>query len=261
MRYTAFTNVVSASLGLLLIVLAGHGFRCDGRTILISSFSGLMLVLSSACSLQVLKNGTVALSSLFGTAGLIVPCIAGIFLFGTPMSRGQWLGISLFFVAAYLLISSSAKIVCKFTFKTFLLLIGVMLTNGLTMLAQQMFSHYVPDGDVSVFSFLTFGIVGIFMVFMAVYAAAKSPRAAQDKLTPGLLGMGTVLAVAVFVINQLATLSTTLVPPVILFTLINGGSTIIGAIVAAICFHEKLTVRSVLGIVIGVGAMVIIKAT
>ena len=68
------------------------------------------------------------------------------------------------------------------------------------------------------------------------------------------------MSVAVFIINQLATLSTAIVPPVILFTFINGGSTIIGAIVAAVCFHEKLTLRSITGIILGVLSMIIIKA-
>ena len=45
-----------------------------------------------------------------------------------------------------------------------------------------------------------------------------------------------------------------------MFTFINGGNTIIAAVMAAIVFKEKLTVKSVLGIVLGIGALVIIKA-
>ena len=259
-KYMAFMKVVAASLGLILILIAGNGFKCDLLTVLISTFSGIMLVLSSAFGMLVLRSGTVALSSLFGTAGLIVPCIAGIFLFNAPMSWGQWLGVAIFFVAAYLMITSSSKIACKFTLKTFLLLLGVMFTNGFTMIAQQMFTFYVPEGDVSVFSFLSFGIVGIFMIIMAIITSARSEHTEEDKLTPSIMGMAVVLAAAVFIINQLATLSTAFVSPVVLFTFINGGSTIIAAIVAAVCFREKLTVRSVLGIIIGVASMVIIKA-
>ena len=69
-----------------------------------------------------------------------------------------------------------------------------------------------------------------------------------------------VLSTAVFIINQLATLATAIVSPVILFTFINGGSTIIGAVVAALMFKEKFATRSVTGIVLGVLALIIIKA-
>lgn len=71
---------------------------------------------------------------------------------------------------------------------------------------------------------------------------------------------GAILSIAVFIINQLATISTVLVPPAVLFAFINGGSTIIAAVVAAVCYKEKLTVRSVTGVLVGVAALVIIKA-
>lgn len=258
-QYCSYTNILSAVLGLLLILIAHNGFSCNFTAFLISAFSGLMIVSSTGFSLAAMKSGTVALTSLFSTAGILVPCIAGIFLFGQPMSWGQWGGIALFFVAAYLLIESSAKIYSGFSFKTLILLIGNMLANGLTMLAQQMFTFYVPYGDVSMFSFLSFGVVGVLM-FILSCVPAKGESKIQYQLSSKLLVLGAVSAVAVFIINQLATLSTALVPPAILFAFINGGSTIISAIVAAVCFHEKLTMRSVTGITIGVIALVIIKA-
>ena len=267
-QYCAYSNILSAILGLLLILLAKNGFNCSLNTLLISCFSGLMLAASSGFSLAAMKSGTIALTSLFGTGGILVPCIAGIFLFGHPMSWGQWGGIALFFVAAYLLIGSSAKIYSGFSFKTLILLIGTMLTNGFTMLAQQMFtfyvpdgdvSVYVPDGDVSVFSFLSFGIVGVLLLILSLIPA-KGEAKIEYRLSSKLLLLGAVSAIAVFIINQLATLSTELVSPAILFAFINGGSTIIAAIVAAVGFHEKLTIRSILGIIIGVIALVIIKA-
>ena len=258
-QYCAYSNILSAILGLLLILLAKNGFNCSLNTLLISCFSGLMLAASSGFSLAAMKSGTIALTSLFGTGGILVPCIAGIFLFGHPMSWGQWGGIALFFVAAYLLIGSSAKIYSGFSFKTLILLIGTMLTNGFTMLAQQMFTFYVPDGDVSVFSFLSFGIVGVLLLILSLIPA-KGEAKIEYRLSSKLLLLGAVSAIAVFIINQLATLSTELVSPAILFAFINGGSTIIAAIVAAVGFHEKLAIRSILGIIIGVIALVIIKA-
>ena len=258
-QYGSYTNILSGVLGILLILIAGNGFKCNLTAFLISLFSGLMLAASTGLSLASMKSGTVALTSLFGTAGILVPCIAGIYLFGQPMSWGQWDGIALFFVAAYLLIGSSAKIYSGFSLKTLILLIGTMLANGFTMLAQQMFTFYVPDGDVSVFSFLSFGIVGVLMLILS-RIPAKGEAKIKYRLSSRLLVLGAVSSVAVFIINQLATLSAAIVPPAILFGFINGGSTIIAAIVAAVCYHEKLTMRSVLGIIIGVMALIIIKA-
>lgn len=260
-KYSAFRNLISGGLGFLLIFLAGKGFQCDLKTLAISLFSGCMLVLSSGLGLAVLKNGTVALFSMFGTAGLLIPCIAGIFLFHNPMSVGQWLGVALFFVAAYFLISSSSKIYHGFSFKTFLLLMGVLLAEGCTMLSQQMFSYYVKDGNVSVFSFLSFSVLGLALTLFIPFVNrnAKNKTENPAPLSKKLLLIGFIQAVAVFIINQLATLASAMVSPAVLFTFINGGSTIIGSIVAAVFFKEKFTPRSVVGIVLGVTALVAIK--
>ena len=114
-QYCSYSNILSGILGLFLILIAQNGFNFSLSTLLISCFSGIMLAASSGFSLAAMKCGTVVLSSLFSTAGILVPCIAGIFIFNQPMSYGQWIGIALFFVAAYLLIGSSAKIYSGFS--------------------------------------------------------------------------------------------------------------------------------------------------
>ena len=75
-----------------------------------------------------------------------------------------------------------------------------------------------------------------------------------------VLAFGAVLSVAVFIINQFATLAASIVPSVVLFSFINGGSTIIGAVVAAIFFKEPLNFRSIFGITLGISSLILIKA-
>ena len=70
---------------------------------------------------------------------------------------------------------------------------------------------------------------------------------------------GLILAFAVFVINQLATISTPLISPVILFSFINGGATIISAIVGFIIYKEKPNWQSILGLILGLGSLIMIK--
>lgn len=258
-KYGAYRQLLSAAIGLFVIIAAGKGFRFNMITVITATVSGLALFGNLVCSQTVLKSGTMALNSLFGTAGMLIPCIAGVILFNEPMSVGQLMGVALLIVSAYFLISSSNKIHTKFTLRTFLLLIGTLLTNGTTMLMQQMFAHYVPNGDVSVFSLLSFGIVGISLLLLTIVMNKKNTEESKP-LSKGLLIYGAILSAAVFIINQLATISTVLVPPTVLFAFINGGSTIIAAVVAAVCFKERLTIRSVCGVLLGVAALVIVKA-
>lgn len=259
-KYTAYQYTVSALLGLVLLLTDISGIKIDLPTIAIALLSGISLFFSTFFTIYGMKSGTVSLVSMFSTAGLLVPIIAGAFMFKQPVSLVQWVGIVLFFLSAWLLIKSSENTYNGFNFKTFLLLIGAMLSNGLTMLAQQMYTHYVPGGNISLFSFLSFGAVTIFGIPAALSMGRSEKNTDLDKnLSKTLYICGFALAVAVFVINQFATSLTALLPPVFLFTFINGGGTIISTLVAAVMYKEKLSLYSILGVIIGLSSMIIIK--
>ncbi len=254
LQFVSYRSFISGALALLLILFAANGFKCNLPTVLISLMSGICLTASAGFSIYAMKSGTVALTSMFSTAGLIIPVVAGVFLFGKPVSLGQVIGMLLFFCAAFLLISSSKKMYSGFSVKTLLMLLGILLAEGCTMLAQQMFAYYIPDGDVAVFSFFSFSIPAVIIGAYVLLKDRKSFHISRE-----LSVLGAAQAGAVFVINQLATLAAALVSPVILFTFINGGSTVIGAVVAALAFREKLTLRTVIGVLLGVSALIIIK--
>ena len=214
---SAFKNTISSVLGLALILIAGSGFKADFKTIIIAVFSGLCLFISGCCSTYAMKSGTVSLNSMFGTAGMIIPIIAGAVLFNQPIAVMQVAGLGLFFLSAYLLIGASKTVYSNFSYKTVLLLIGSMVSNGGTMLAQQMFTHFVSDGDISVFSFISFGVIAVLAsVAYFIMSSKNKSDDVETKLPRALKICGIALAVAVFVINQLATASTKLVSPVIL---------------------------------------------
>ena len=112
------------------------------------------------------------------------------------------------------------------------------------------------------FSFLSFAIIAILGSITFLFMKNQKAEDAEESTGSSkktLLICGIALAVAVFVINQLATLSTVLVSPVILFTFINGGGAIISTIVAAILYKEKLSPRTVSGVVLGILSLVVIK--
>ena len=222
--FTTYQSAIAAVLGLLLVAAGSKGFDVDIKTFLIAAFSGVTLFLSIFFGIYAMKSGTVSLSSMFGTAGLIIPLIAGIFMFNQPVRPLQWLGVVIFFVSAWLLVGSSKDVFGSFSLKTFLLLIGTLVSNGGTMLAQQMFTAFVPDGEVSMFSFLSFGIIAVLGCVLYLFVRGKNQvtDTTSEKSRKMLVTSGIALAVALFLINQAVTLSTTLLPPVMLFAFANG---------------------------------------
>lgn len=281
-KYTVFYQGMAAVLALVLFLIGQIGGEATpeiGATLLYATVSGIALAICCMCSLYALGTGTMVLNSIFGTAGLLIPTIASMILYDEVLQIWQWLGIAVFIVGAYLLIGNSKSIYGKFTWKTFLVLMLSLITNGLTMFMQKMFGMNIADGNVSLFSFGSFasGVVVLLVVLvnLSQYAArqrtpAKQPTQTGEftflpmhpedtRLPKQLFLYGSLLAIAVFIINQFATMATPLISAVVLFALINGGATVISAIVGAVMFREKLSLQTIIGVLLSIGALVVIQ--
>lgn len=257
--YGTYSYTLAGLIAFVMLLFDGmSGFSLPA--VGISALSAVSLAVSLFCSIEALKSGVMVLAAMAGSAGLLLPCIAGIFMFNEPMKPMQFIGIALLIFSGWLLIGYSKEQTGSFTPRTLLLLIGSMLSNGSVMLAQKMFSKYLPDTSVSIFSFLTFGLIGIGMFIGLVPSLlSQSGRAKIAAVPKPVFLYGTISSIILLAINQLATLAGRNVPSAIMFPINDGGATIITAITAAIFFKEKLTVRSVCGLILGIGSLIVIN--
>ncbi len=257
--YGTYSYILAGLIAFVMLLFDGmSGFSLPA--VGISALGAVSLAVSLFCSIEALKSGVMVLAAMAGSAGLLLPCIAGIFMFNEPMKPMQFIGIALLIFSGWLLIGYSKEQTGSFTPRTLLLLIGSMLSNGSVMLAQKMFSKYLPDTSVSIFSFLTFGLIGIGMFIGLVPSLlSQSGRTKIAAVPKPVFLYGTISSIILLTINQLATLAGRNVPSAIMFPINDGGATIITAITAAIFFKEKLTVRSVCGLILGIGSLIVIN--
>lgn len=250
-----FSNIVSALVALVALIVA-NDFSCDAFTVLTAAACGLCITLATLTQYVSLRQSTIALNTMFGTASMLLPSIAGIFLFGETMSVWQWAGLVLFIAAAYFLICASSKEKAKMTWKGLLLLLGVFAFNGLSSLLQKYFA--VEQGEAAnatFFNFLCFAINGVlFYVITGVYCLAK--REKFSLLPPKLMVWNGVQAAAVFAVGLLITVMAATLSSAVLFTVSGVIMLLANALVGAIGFKEKFTVFSVCGIVLSIAAAV-----
>lgn len=257
--YSAYSYLLAGGAALILLLAEGVG-GISLPAFGISALGALSLALNLYCGLEALKSGVMVLASLAGSAGLLLPCIAGIFMFDEPMRPMQFVGIAVLIFSGWLLIGYSKEQKGAFTPRTLLLLLGSMLSNGMIMVAQKMFSKFLPDVSASVFSFLAFGLVGVGMLACLLLRLARSRSTDEIKKMPKKLFLyGIILSGILLVINQLATVAGRAVPSAVMFPINDGGATIISAVTAAIFFNEKLTARSVCGLLLGIASLMIIN--
>ena len=253
---------ISAVFALILFIFTENPAEAvRGLTALgwvISAATGLALTVSLVCSLLALHGSSIVLGALFSMAGLLVPTVAGIFIFGQKVSLLQWGGIVFLFVSAYFLWSASQKTNGRLTFKTLLLLLGSMLANGCTMLFQTLYKAFVPDGSVTLYSFLQFAVPSVAM--LAVFGAKSGLNKKYSvSFSRKLIFFTAVAAISLFGISQISTIASEIIPIAVLFPVSDGGGMVISALVAAAVYKEKLSVKSGIGIIIGITAVCIMK--
>lgn len=259
--YTAFQYLVSAVLSVFLLTDQNSLFSVSPTGMAISVLGGIAMFTSSLCSMTALKNGVqLVLTSLFSSMSILIPTVASVFLFGEAMSIWQVAGVAALLYAACLLLGITGASCRNFSVRGLLLLLGLFLADGLTMLAQKCYPHYEPQADTAVYTFLSFGTAFVLTGLMAGTDMVRTKTPVARVLSKDILIGGAVLAVMLFVIMYLGIVAVPLVSAVVLYSLVAGGTLIIAFLVGAIVFKEPVTRRNLVGLLIGITALVVINA-
>ena len=262
-HYGAYYQLLAALVSLITLAFVGfHGFNFP--TLLCSVLSALCLTVSIFSSIEAMKGCTLVLINMTSSASIVIPCVLGIFLFDEPMSLLQWVGLAIFIASAYFLVSDSKSTGGKMSFKTVLMLIAYFVAEGSIVVVQKYFAKSVPNGNTAVYSFLMFASNAIILFACAVvasmmHAQKKQRRFRIEALDKRLYGYGAILAVAIFVVNVVVTTLAKTVDSVVLFSLESIISISVTTAVGALVFSEKITVKKIMGILIGLVAVFIIN--
>ncbi len=260
--YIMLSKGMAAAAAAVTLIISLDFSGVDFLTVLIATVSGISLTIGSFCGIKALLGGTIVLSSVFSTSGLIIPCILSAIFLGESMSYVSFICVVALIFAAILLINSTKKIYTGFSAKTLIYLLGSFASNGMVMFCQKLFGYLRPQGNVSLFSFLTFFVPVISLLILRFVLKAKKKKDKEffTPLPKKLYLYALFLSIAVFVIQQFVTELTPIMSAVLLFSLVNGGATIISALTGAILYKEKLTVRSVSGLLLALISLICIKA-
>lgn len=259
--YTAFQYLLCAVLSVFLLTDIKGIFSVSPMGMAISILGGIAMFSSSLCSMTALKNGVqLVLTSLFSSMSILIPTIASVFLFGESMSLWQIAGVAALLYAAYLLLGISKASYQDFSVKGLLFLVGLFAADGLTMLAQKCYPHYEPQADTAVYTFLSFGTAFVLTGLMAGTDMVRTKTKITRVLSKDILLGGAILAGMLFIIMYLGILAVPLISAVVLYSLVAGGTLIIAFLVGATVFKEPVTKRNLIGLAIGIAALVVINA-
>lgn len=259
--YTAYQYLISTVLSVFLLTDIRSVFSVSPSGLVIGVLGGIAMFSSSLCSMSALNRGVqMILTSLFSSISIIIPTVASTFLFGEDMSIWQIIGVAALLYAAGLLLGISKESYRDFSAKGFLLLLGLFAADGMTMLAQKCYPYWEPEGDVAVYTFLAFGTAFVLTGIMGTVDMGKAHTNITKVMNKDLAVGGAVLAAVLFLVMYLGIVAVPLIPAVILYSLVAGGTLLVAFGVATVIFKEPVTKKNIIGVLISILALIIINA-
>ena len=264
-RWLLNTVSVVAAVGLVWsLVQAGNFFpQTSVTTILCALLSGVATSAFIVSWIISIQRGAFVTTDVFLTLGVGLTIALSAAFLGEKVKITQILGFIILIIAAYVICSYNISIKGKMSFGSFMLLLVCGASNGLADFAQKIFVKKVEGESAAAFNFYSyvFSATTLFIIYLVFRAYKKSeeksvfstPQAKKVILHVSLM------AVLLFVTSYFKTLAAHELDAAVLYPLNQGATLILSMTLAAVCFKEKITVRSLVGISLTFVALVIIN--
>lgn len=191
-HYGGYYQLLSAIFSLVALCFVGfHGF--SGTMVLYAVGTAVFMAIELFTEIEALKGTSLLVVQMFAAGAVVVPCLFGnFFIEGQEMSVYQWIGLALFMVAMYFMVSEgktkqSEEISQdavdvgqdtptkqdapkqKMSLKTIVMLVLMLIGAGGTTVVQDAFGNLVEDGNTAMYSFLIFAInaVVLYLCYLA----------------------------------------------------------------------------------------------
>ena len=274
LHYGGYYQLIAAALS--LIALLYYGFSGFNTTMVLCSIGmAAFITLGLFTEMQALKGASLILVQMFAAGSIVLSALFGhFFLDGQEMNVYQWLGLVVFLISIYFMVSQDKSKAedeqeqpkKKIALKTLIMLILMFIAEGGMMIVQTIFGTLVEDGNTALFSFVMFAINALILYICYLVKALfihKPVRQVEKKLKflpKTLLICGAFLAFALAVINILATELTAMVPAALLFSISNAIAIIVTMLVGGIVYKEKVGVKNIIGIVLCAVSLTVVGA-
>lgn len=233
----------------------------DVGTILISLLSAAATSAYVIAWLFSVRKGAFMLSSVFVMLGVVVTVGLSAVFFSESVTVKQIIGLIVLVIAALVMCSYSKDIKGRLTASAVVLLILCGLLTGVMDFSQKLFVYVVKDGSVEAFNFYTYLFSSVILgVCYLLFSKNRSVEAEEPlRVLKAVLPFIILMGVATFLGSYFKTLSATYLPAPVLYPLFQGLTLPLTSITMALFFKERITAKSVIGIIIAFVSMLLIN--
>lgn len=224
-------------------------------TVICAFFYAINVCLLQGLSVYAMKLGPMTASSLISLYGMIIPTISGPLFWHEPFGIIQFSGVTLMLISMFLLSVNerSNKNIDK---KWFPVIIAVFFLSGMAGVIEKI--HQSTDGRNEKAQFLCIAYLIMFVISLCgrFMLTNKSKKIVSVKRV-SLIGIISGVIIGVYALTNLTLagkLNSTVYYPVA-----NGGALILTVVVSATVFHERCTVKQLVGIIIGLVSVILLS--
>lgn len=242
-----FIKFFGACLFFALISLGTFKFHIP--TLFYAIFGGITLVLSTVFGHLALTKGPMAVTSLICSYNIVIPCIFGIAYLKESLTYLKAMGFILLIISMYLLSKRDSERAYK---KGWIYCVIItFLCNGLSSIIQKL--HQTNFKGQFLNEFIFFVLLSAFiLLFVLTLFKREKPNVKNIKFA---VPSGILLGVA----NFLTLFLSARVDASVLFPIVTIFTVIFVSLTSRFVFKDKLTLKQIFGIALGVISVIIIK--
>ncbi len=216
-------------------------------TVTVGAIYGFCLYFSQLFLIKAMNEGNTSITTLFYSCGFLGPTFVSVFLYNEKITPLQITGIILILVSFVITVEGKGKTSLKWLIFVF----SALICNAFAGSCQKIFgmSDYKPEQSAFMITvFLTGSIVSLFFV----------PKHKFSLPSKGFIKTSSASGITLGLVNNLNVYLAKVLPGSIAFPCVNSGGIIFSALIARIMIKEKLSVKKLIGVVIGITAICII---
>lgn len=246
----------------LFVVVLGEGagaLAVDSRVMYISLLSGVASAVNVVAWVLAVKRGAYMLNDVFGTLGIMIPLLLSSAMFGEQVKTTQWIGFVILIAAVLVMCSYSSSIKQKLNFYSIFLLTINGAAAGFSSFSQKMFVRMVEGGSIAVFNFYTYVFAAATLMICYLVSKRDKTQGEEKFRLKNVIWYVAIMAVCLFAYSYFMTYAAQYLDSAQLYPLNTGMSLVLGTAMSAVFFDERVTIKSVVGIVLTFVALIVIN--
>ena len=253
-------NFLCALIGAAIVAVLGvDSFILPPIGLLICTTAGVAIGAGYVVWVLVLRTGVYVFANAANTASFIIPALCGLLFWKEALSLYQGLAILIILAAMLFMGRYQSEMSGKISFKHIVLLVLTFLTEGTSMATQKWFTEELPNVSVNVYTFYALLISVIILIIFSSLAPQTPKIGERVKRVKGLGVWIAVMAICFYVVTFFQTKASAMLGAVIAYPLNKGMALVCANIMAWLCFSEKPTKNSIVGMILVFSALMLAR--